>query len=37
MTETKPRGWLSRRLQKLTADDHAIDAEALQSDVVTAG
>ncbi|WP_448616373.1 OB-fold nucleic acid binding domain-containing protein [Modestobacter sp. URMC 112] len=37
MTETKARGWLSRRLQKLTADDHAIDAEALQSDVATSG
>jgi hypothetical protein len=28
---------LSRTLQKLTADDQAIDAEALQSDVVTSG
>ena len=37
MTETKARGWLSRRLQKLTADDHAIDAAALQSDVATSG
>ena len=37
MTDTKARGWLSRRLQKLTADDHAIDAEALQSDVATSG
>ena len=37
MTETKARGWLSRRLQKLTADDHAIDAQALQSDVATSG
>ena len=37
MTETSARGWLSRRLQKLTADDQTIDAEALQSDVVTSG
>jgi hypothetical protein len=37
VTDTKARGWLSRRLQKLTADDHAIDAEALQSDVATSG
>ena len=37
VTETKARGWLSRRLQQLTADDRTIDAEALQSDVVTAG
>jgi RecJ-like exonuclease len=31
------RGWLSRTLQKLTADDQTVDAEALQSDVVSAG
>ena len=37
MTETSARGWLARRLQKLTADDHTIDAEALQSDVATSG
>ena len=37
MTDTKARGWLSRRLQKLTADDHTIDAEALQYDVATSG
>ena len=37
MTETSARGWLSRTLQKLTADDHTIDAEALQSDVATSG
>ncbi|MCW2697998.1 MAG: Nucleic acid binding OB-fold tRNA/helicase [Modestobacter sp.] len=37
MTETSARGWLSRRLQKLTADDQTIDAEALQSDVATSG
>ena len=37
MTETSARSWLSRRLQKLTADDQAIDAQALQSDVATSG
>jgi hypothetical protein len=37
VTETSARGWLSRTLQKLTADDQTIDAEALQSDVVTSG
>jgi hypothetical protein len=37
VTETSARGWLSRTLQKLTADDQAIDAEALQSDVATSG
>ena len=31
------RGWLSRKLQKLTADDQTVDAEELQSDVVSAG
>src|SRR4029079_1109956 len=30
-------GWLSRRLQRLTADDQAIDAEALRADAVSAG
>jgi hypothetical protein len=37
VTETSARSWLSRRLQKLTADDQAIDAQALQSDVATSG
>ena len=37
MTETRPSGWLSRRLQRLTADDHTIDAEALRADAVSAG
>ena len=37
MTETSARSWLSRRLQKLIADDQAIDAQALQSDVATSG
>ena len=31
------RGWLSRTLQKLTADDQAVDAQELRSDVVSAG
>ena len=31
------RGWLSRKLQKLTADDQTVDARELQSDVVSAG
>ena len=37
MTETSARSWLSRTLQKLTADDQTIDAEALQSDVAVSG
>ena len=39
MTETESgRGtWLSRRLQRLTADDHAIDAQELRADAVSAG
>jgi hypothetical protein len=31
------RGWLSRKLQKLTADDQTVDAQELRSDVVSAG
>jgi hypothetical protein len=31
------RGWLSRTLQKLTADDQTVDAQELQSDVASAG
>jgi hypothetical protein len=31
------RSWFSRTLQKLTADDRAIDAQSLRSDVATAG
>jgi hypothetical protein len=31
------RGWLSRTLQKLTADDQTVDAQELRSDVVSAG
>ena len=37
MTETSTRGWLSRTLQRLTADDQAIDAEELRADAVSAG
>ena len=37
MTEIRPTGWLSRTLQRLTADDHAIDAEELRAGSVSAG
>ena len=37
MTEAKSRGWLSRRLERLTADDHQIDAEELRAEAVSAG
>ncbi len=37
MTETSARGWLSRTLQKLTADDQTIDAEARPAAVATSG
>ena len=37
MTETSTRGWLARTLQRLTADDQAIDAEELRADAVSAG
>ena len=37
MTETRPRGWLSRALERLTADDHAIDAEELRAGAMSAG
>jgi hypothetical protein len=36
-TETGPGKWLSRTLQRLTADDHAIDAEELRAGAVSAG
>ena len=36
-TETGKANWLSRTLQRLTADDHAIDAEELRADAVSAG
>ena len=37
VTETSTRGWLSRTLQRLTADDQTIDAEELRADSVSAG
>jgi len=37
VTEAKSRGWLSRRLERLTADDHQIDAEELRAGAVSAG
>ena len=37
MTETSSRGWIARTLQRLTADDQAIDAEGLRADAVSAG
>ncbi len=37
MTETRSRGWFSRTLERLTADDHAIDAEELRDQAATAG
>ena len=37
MTETSTRGWIARTLQRLTADDQAIDAEELRADSVNAG
>ena len=37
MTETRPSGWLSRTLQRLTADDSAIDAEELRAESASAG
>jgi RecJ-like exonuclease len=37
VTETRPRGWLSRKLERLTADDHAIDAEELRAEAAIAG
>ncbi len=37
MTETRSPGWLSKALQRLTADDHTIDAEELRAGAVSAG
>jgi hypothetical protein len=36
-TEPGARGWLSRKLQKLTADDRTVDAQELRSGVASAG
>jgi RecJ-like exonuclease len=35
VTQAKSRGWLSRRLERLTADDHQIDAEELRAEAVS--
>ena len=37
MTETRPVGWLSRTLQRLTADEQTIDAEVLRAESASAG
>ncbi len=37
MTETGTRGWIARTLQRLTADDQAIDAEELRAGSANAG
>ena len=37
MTETRSRGWLSRTLERLTADDTDIDAEELRAEAASAG
>ena len=37
MTETRSPGWLSRTLQRLTADEHTIDAEELRAESASAG
>lgn len=37
MTQTRPAGWLARRLQRLTADDTTIDAQELRAGTDRAG
>jgi hypothetical protein len=37
VTETRPAGWLTRKLQRLTVDDQARDAERLRDDAAIAG
>jgi RecJ-like exonuclease len=37
VTDTRSRGWFSRTLERLTADDHSIDAEELRAEAVSAG
>jgi hypothetical protein len=37
VTETRSGGWLARTLQRLTADDQAVDAERLREGAVSAG
>jgi hypothetical protein len=37
VTETRSHGWFARTLQRLTADDHTIDAEELRAGALSAG
>ncbi len=37
MTETRPAGWFTRTLQRLTADDQTRDAELLREEAAIAG
>jgi len=37
VTEIKSRGWFSRTLERLTADDQTIDAEELRAEAASAG
>jgi RecJ-like exonuclease len=37
VTQTRPGGWLARTLQRLTADDSAIDAQELREEADRAG
>ncbi|WP_029429991.1 OB-fold nucleic acid binding domain-containing protein [Blastococcus sp. URHD0036] len=37
MTETRPAGWLTRKLQRLTVDDQTRDAEQLRDEAAFAG
>ncbi|MGY1703339.1 OB-fold nucleic acid binding domain-containing protein [Geodermatophilus sp. SYSU D00697] len=37
MTETRSGGWLARTFQRLTADDHTIDAERLRAGSAMSG
>jgi hypothetical protein len=37
VTETRPAGWWSRTVQRLTADDHTIDAQELRAGSASAG
>jgi hypothetical protein len=37
VTDTSTRGWLSRTLQRLTADDQSVDADRLRADSASAG
>jgi hypothetical protein len=37
VTQTRSPGWFSRTLQRLTADDHTIDAQELRAEAANAG